>query len=300
MVSPGKPSPGKSVPALSNERVSQLRREHNLVDPTQYLTGELHRPNMEEINEQDPAQTKRLLDAATLMIRSRAKVHAWGVEHIPSNGVYICAATHVTQFDVFIPMMTMFHLGRRPRFMAKEELSHWPFVGWALKHVGMQSVPRRKGMARAIEEESIKILTQGRPLTIWPEGTVSRDPQKWPMSLKRGMAEIALIASRNLGYAIPIFPSVTWGAASINHFWPWPRKNVVLAFDDAVNYSDLLVDSDSWKEGQPPDDAVAELTERVRRRMESVMADIRGEEPPAAGMWDYRTMSRVPRPEIRG
>jgi 1-acyl-sn-glycerol-3-phosphate acyltransferase len=236
---------------------------------------------MEEINEQDPAQTKRLLDAATLMIRSRAKVHAWGVEHIPSNGVYICAATHVTQFDVFIPMMTMFHLGRRPRFMAKEELSHWPFVGWALKHVGMQSVPRRKGMARAIEEESIKILTQGRPLTIWPEGTVSRDPQKWPMSLKRGMAEIALIASRNLGYAIPIFPSVTWGAASINHFWPWPRKNVVLAFDDAVNYSDLLVDSDSWKEGQPPDDAVAELTERVRRRMESVMADIRGEEPPA-------------------
>jgi 1-acyl-sn-glycerol-3-phosphate acyltransferase len=255
---------------------------------------------MEEINEQDPTQTKRLLDAATLMIRSRAKVHAWGVEHIPSNGVYICAATHVTQFDVFIPMMTMFHLGRRPRFMAKEELSHWPFVGWALKHVGMQSVPRRKGMARAIEEESIKILTQGRPLTIWPEGTVSRDPQKWPMSLKRGMAEIALIASRDLGYAIPIFPSVTWGAASINHFWPWPRKNVVLAFDDAVNYSDLLVDSDSWEEGQPPDGAVAELTERVRRRMENVMADIRGEEPPAAGMWDYRTMSRVPRPEIRG
>jgi 1-acyl-sn-glycerol-3-phosphate acyltransferase len=300
MVSPGKPSPGKTVDPLSDERVVALGAAHKLINPTRYLTGEMHRPNLEEINEQDPKQTKWLLDAATLMIRSRAKVHAWGEEHIPAEGVYICAATHVTQFDVFIPMMTMFHLGRRPRFMAKEELSHWPFVGWALRHVGMQPVPRRKGMARAIEEESIKILTHGRPLTIWPEGTVSRDPKKWPMSLKKGMAEIALISSRKLGYPIPLFPTVTWGAANIHHFWPWPRKNVMLVFDGAVDYSDLLVDADTWEGGQPPVAAVDELTDRVRARMEIVMAEIRGEEPPAEGMWDYRTMARVPRPEIRG
>ncbi|MCI1984636.1 MAG: 1-acyl-sn-glycerol-3-phosphate acyltransferase [Bifidobacteriaceae bacterium] len=300
MASPGKPSPGKSVAPLSNEQVAELRKSHKLINPTHYLTGEMHKPNLEEINEQDPQQTKWLLDAASLMIRSRAKVYAWGAEHIPAEGVYICAATHVTQFDVFIPMMTMFHLGRRPRFMAKEELSHWPFVGWALRHVGMQPVPRRKGMARAIEDESIKILTQGRPLTIWPEGTVSRDPKKWPMSLKKGMAEIALISSRRLGYPVPIFPTITWGAANIHHIWPWPRKNVLLAFDNAVDYSDLLRDADTWENGQPPAVAVNELTERVRRRMEIVMAEIRGEEPPSEGMWDYRTMSRVPRPEIRG
>jgi 1-acyl-sn-glycerol-3-phosphate acyltransferase len=298
MVSPGKPSPGKSVPSLSNERVNQLRRAHKLINPTHYLTGEHHKPNLDEINEQDPGQTKWLLDAASFMIRTRAKVYAWGEEHIPEEGVYICAATHVTQFDVFIPMMTMFHLGRRPRFMAKEELSHWPFVGWALRHVGMQPVPRRKGMARAIEDESIKILTNGRPLTIWPEGTVTRDPLKWPMSLKKGMAEIALVASKKLGYAVPLFPTITWGAASINHFWPWPRKNVVLAFDAALDYSDLLVDADTWGE-EPPAQAVSELTARVQRRMEVVMAEIRGEEPPAEGMWDYRSMKRVPRLETK-
>lgn len=297
MVSPGKPSPRNSVPDLSDERVALLGSKHDLVDSTRYLTGELHKPNEEEINEQDPAQTRRLLDAASLMIRTRAKVHAWGMEHIPEKGVYICAATHVTQFDVFIPMMTMFHLGRRPRFMAKEELSKWPFVGWALRHVGMQPVPRRKGMAQAIEDESIKILTNGRPLTIWPEGTVTRDPKKWTMSLKKGMAEIALIASKKLGYPIPLFPTVTWGAANINHFWPWPRKNVVLAFDDALDYSDLLVGAEDWDE--PPQKAVAELTARVRARMDAVMAEIRGEEPPVEGMWDYRSMKRVPRPVLR-
>lgn len=285
------------MPALSDERVEYLRSLHTLVDSTRYLTGNGRKPNEAEINEQDPKVTRRLLNAASLLIRSRAKVHAWGLERIPAQGVYICAATHVTQFDVFIPMMTMFHLGRRPRFMAKEELSKWPFVGWALKHVGMQPVPRRKGMAQAIEDESIRIITQGRPLTIWPEGTVSRDPQKWPMSLKRGMAEIALISSKKLGYQVPLFPAVTWGAASINHFWPWPRKNVVIAFDAAVDYSDLLVDSVEWE--TPPIEAVNELTERVRLRMETVMAQIRGEEPPAEGMWDYRSMTRVPRPEVR-
>ncbi|MCI1935221.1 MAG: 1-acyl-sn-glycerol-3-phosphate acyltransferase [Bifidobacteriaceae bacterium] len=300
MVSPGKPSPGKSVPALSDEQVARLGRSHRMLDPTRYLFGEFHQPNEVEINEQDPKVTKRLLDAASFVVRTRAKVKAWGMEKIPGEGIYICAATHVTQFDVLIPMMTMFHLGRRPRFMAKEELSKWPFIGWALRHVGMQSVPRRRGQARAIEEESIKILLGGRPLTIWPEGTLSRDPQKWPMSLKRGMAEIALIASKKVGYQIPLFPAVTWGAASINHFWPWPRKNVVLAFDDAVDYSDLLVDADEWEDGQPPVEAIAELTERVRARMEARMAEIRGEKPPVEGMWDYRSMKRVPRPQLHG
>lgn len=300
MSSPGKPSPGKSVPVLSDEQVSRLARRHHMVDPTRYLYGPLHHPNEKEIREQNPVRTARLLEGVAIATRMRSHCYAYGVEHIPDTGVFITAATHVTQMDVFVPMETLFHLGRRPRFMAKAELSKWPWVGNALACVGMQPVVRRggKSMAEEVEEQSIQILTSGRPLTIFPEGTVTRDPQKWPMSLKPGMAYIALGASERLGYQVPIFPAVTWGGASINNWWPWPRKNIVEGIGNAVDYSDLLEDADSW-DGEPPRASVDELSERVRRAMERIMSEIRGENPPQEGMWDYKTESRVPRPAIR-
>ena len=196
--------------------------------------------------------------------------------------------THVTMYDVFVPMMSLFHMGRRPRYMAKAEMAKWPLIGKWFQLVGMQPVPRRSGQAKAIEEESIKIITSGRPLTIWPEGTVTRDPQKWVMSLKPGIGYIALESSRRLGRQVPIFCAVTWGAASINQWWPWPRKNVVMCYDEQLDYADLLADMDSWGE-EPPADKVSELTMRVFRRMNEVMEEIRGERMPAEGYWDYRT-----------
>ena len=117
------------------------------------------------------------------------------------------------------------------------------------------------------------------------------------MSMKSGVGYIALEASRRLGYQIPLYCSVTWGAASINQFWPWPRKNVVMCYDDRLDYADLLATQDSWGD-EPPVELAQALADRVRARMETVMAEIRGEEPPAEGYWDYRTMSRIPRPQI--
>ncbi len=63
---------------------------------------------------------------------------------------------------------------------------------------------------------------------------------------------------------------MTWGAASINHWWPWPRKNVVMCYDHALDYSDLLADMDSWGE-EPPAEAVNELMWRVLKRMNTVL-----------------------------
>ncbi|OTA26463.1 1-acyl-sn-glycerol-3-phosphate acyltransferase [Alloscardovia macacae] len=297
MVSRGKPSPGKSVPALSTVQVEKLARAHHLSNPLEYLpTGTPRANNEAEINAQNPAKTKKLLDMISWVAKTRMKALSWGLENVPETGVFITAATHVTQFDVFVPMTGLFHQGRRPRYMAKAELGTWPIIGDWFKAVGMQPVPRRSGKASDIIHESVRILVEdGRPLTIWPEGTVTRDPLKWPMSLKPGMAIIALEASRALGRQVPLYVSVTWGAASINHFFPWPRKNVVMAYDMALDYSDLLEGSESWEEYGAPSEAVDELTERVALRMEELMEEIRGEKRPEEGRWDFRTMRRTPR-----
>ena len=291
MASKGKPSPRSAVKPLSDEQVARLDAKHHLVDPTRYYPTGPRTPNTVEINAQNPKATERLLEGVSKVLRNRSKVRAWGLERVPETGTFITAASHVTMYDVFVPMMSLFHMGRRPRYMAKAEMAKWPLIGKWFQLVGMQPVPRRSGQAKAIEEESIKIITSGRPLTIWPEGTVTRDPKKWVMSLKPGIGYIALESSRRLGRQVPIFCAITWGAASINQWWPWPRKNVVMCYDGQLDYADLLADMDSWGE-EPPADKVSELTMRVFRRMNEVMEEIRGERMPAEGYWDYRNMRR--------
>lgn len=291
MASKGKPSPRSAVKPLSDEQVARLDAKHHLVDPTRYYPTGPRTPNTVEINAQNPKATERLLEGVSKVLRNRSKVRAWGLERVPETGTFITAASHVTMYDVFVPMMSLFHMGRRPRYMAKAEMAKWPLIGKWFQLVGMQPVPRRSGQAKAIEEESIKIITSGRPLTIWPEGTVTRDPKKWVMSLKPGIGYIALESSRRLGRQVPIFCAVTWGAASINQWWPWPRKNVVMCYDGQLDYADLLADMDSWGE-EPPADKVSELTMRVFRRMNEVMEEIRGERMPSEGYWDYRNMRR--------
>ena len=291
MASKGKPSPRSAVKPLSDEQVARLDAKHHLVDPTRYYPTGPRTPNTVEINAQNPKATERLLEGVSKVLRNRSKVRAWGLERVPETGTFITAASHVTMYDVFVPMVSLFHMGRRPRYMAKAEMAKWPLIGKWFQLVGMQPVPRRSGQAKAIEEESIKIITSGRPLTIWPEGTVTRDPKKWVMSLKPGIGYIALESSRRLGRQVPIFCAVTWGAASINQWWPWPRKNVVMCYDEQLDYADLLADMESWGE-EPPADKVSELTMRVFRRMNEVMEEIRGERMPAEGYWDYRNMRR--------
>lgn len=291
MASKGKPSPRSAVKPLSDEQVARLDAKHHLVDPTRYYPTGPRTPNTAEINAQNPKATERLLEGVSKVLRNRSKVRAWGLERVPETGTFITAASHVTMYDVFVPMMSLFHMGRRPRYMAKAEMAKWPLIGRWFQLVGMQPVPRRSGQAKAIEEESIKIITSGRPLTIWPEGTVTRDPKKWVMSLKPGIGYIALESSRRLGRQVPIFCAITWGAASINQWWPWPRKNVVMCYDEQLDYADLLADMDSWGE-EPPVDKVLELTMRVFRRMNEVMEEIRGERMPSEGYWDYRNMCR--------
>ena len=101
MASKGKPSPRSAVKPLSNAQVSRLAKAHTLVDPMHDL----------------PTGPDRTIN------------EAWGLDNIPETGPFITAATHVTMFDVFVPMASLFHMGRRPRYMAKAEMAHWPLIG---------------------------------------------------------------------------------------------------------------------------------------------------------------------------
>lgn len=109
MASKGKPSPRSAVKPLSDAQVAKLAAAHHLVDPTRDFPTGPRTANTAEIEAQNPKATHRLLTGCDVVLRNRSKVRAWGLEHVPETGPFITAATHVTMYDVFVPMVGLFH-----------------------------------------------------------------------------------------------------------------------------------------------------------------------------------------------
>jgi 1-acyl-sn-glycerol-3-phosphate acyltransferase len=108
---------------------------------------------------------------------------------------------------------------------------------------------------------------------IYPEGTLTRDPGLWPMKGKTGAARIALATG------CPVIPVGQWGAHEI--LPPYtktphlvPRKNVVMKAGDPVPLDDLVA-------LPPTPETTAMATDRIMSAITGIVADLRGETPPA-------------------
>src|SRR4029079_4757093 len=88
--------------------------------------------------------------------------------------------------------------GRPPRFMAKESLFKVPVLGWILRITGMVPVARSSSAAsaRLTLETSEALVRHGRGVIVYPEGSLTRDPQMWPMRGKTGAVRLALAGAQ--------------------------------------------------------------------------------------------------------
>jgi 1-acyl-sn-glycerol-3-phosphate acyltransferase len=133
-----------------------------------------------------------------LVFRPRAE----GMEHVPSTGAAIIASNHLSAADwIFMPLS----LRRRVTFLAKAEY----FTGSGPKGAaqrlffgGSGQVPIDRTSASAAEDAirtGIRILTQGRLLGIYPEGTRSPDGR-----LFRGKTGIARMTLETGAPVVPV------------------------------------------------------------------------------------------------
>ena len=117
-----------------------------------------------------------------------------GRQNIQKGGLY--CANHTRMSD---PLVVAYAMGwpHQIHVMAKEEIMHWPILGWILKHGGIFGVKRGESDVGAIKT-AMKYLKSEEKLLIFPEGTRHQDGEFG--AAKTGAAMLAVRTG------VPIIP----------------------------------------------------------------------------------------------
>ncbi|MBN9223505.1 MAG: acyl-phosphate glycerol 3-phosphate acyltransferase [Microbacterium sp. SCN 70-27] len=204
-----------------------------------------------------------------------AKIEIEGAENLPTEGAYILAPNHYSEFDPIIVAAATWRLGRAPRFMAKESLFKIPVLGAALRATGMIPVARSSTASAAKQtiSQAEDLVEHGRGVIVYPEGSLTRDPDLWPMRGKTGVVRLALAGD------LPVIPVATWGVQRIlppyGKFSMWPlRKRVRVKVGTPV-------DLEEFRSGPRTNTRLVAATDAVMADISRLMGELRGEEPPA-------------------
>ncbi|GHF12315.1 MULTISPECIES: lysophospholipid acyltransferase family protein [Streptomyces] len=198
-----------------------------------------------------------------------------GMEHIPADGGFITAVNHNSYLDPLSYAHYQYNTGRVPRFLAKAALFRGNFVGAILRGTGQIPVYRESADAATAFRNAVDAINRGECVAFYPEGTLTRDPDMWPMEGKTGAARVALLTRA------PVIPVAQWGAneamppyAKEKKLRLFPRKTLKVLAGPPVDLSDFY--------GQEPTaEVLRAATEKIMAAITELLAELRGEPAPA-------------------
>ncbi|MBD3688896.1 1-acyl-sn-glycerol-3-phosphate acyltransferase [Nanchangia anserum] len=207
-------------------------------------------------------------DIARIPALAITRRHWEGADNLPHEGGFIAAANHISEFDAITFMHFLVDNGIPVRMMAKKELFGVPGLGWLMTQAGQVPVDRSKGKGGGALDAAEEALRNGECLGIYPEGTVTRDSESWPMRGKTGAARLALRTR------VPVVPVAQWGAQDVlGRYQRVPnlagRKDVWVRAGAPIDLSDLYDRADdpaAWREA----------TDRIMSEIISMVEDMRG------------------------
>ncbi len=198
-------------------------------------------------------------------------------EKLPAKGAFVLSPNHYSEIDPVVMGMATWYLGRLPRFLAKASLFKVPVVGWFLRTSGQIPVERAGSRSHAALRAAEELVEKGRMVVVYPEGSLTRDPELWPMRGKTGAVRIAL------EQGIPLIPVAHWGTQELmprygKKLHPFPRKTIDVAVGKPVDLS-------AFADGPLDQATLARATTVVMDEIAELLAGLRGEPAPVE-RWD--------------
>ncbi len=207
-------------------------------------------------------------------IRALMKFDWHGQEHfVPDGQGMILAANHLSYADVLAVSLFCDNAGRYPVFLAKSSLFSIKVLGPIIAKLGQLPVYRGQADAALVLRDAEQGLRDGACVIFYPEATVTRDPDKWPMQSKTGVARLALATG------VPVVPVGHWGAQDILPYGSLkphviPRKTVHMLAGPSVDLSEFA--------GKPLDTpTLRAATDKIMTDVAGLVGQLRGEVPPA-------------------
>lgn len=95
----------------------------------------------------------------------------YGKKNVPRKGAFILAANHSSYLD---PLLLAASFKRSLHFITRDRVLRAPIIGWFLKYANTIPVKRHGRDISAIKE-ALSILSKGKVLAVFPEGTRSKN-----------------------------------------------------------------------------------------------------------------------------
>ncbi len=208
-----------------------------------------------------------------------------GGEHLPEAGGVVVVTNHVSHVDPLTFAHFVYDNGRLPRFLGKEVLFRIFFVGAVLRGAKQIPVYRESADASRAFSAAVQAVRDGECVAIYPEATLTRDPDLWPMVGKTGAARVALETGA------PVVPVAQWGPQQL--LGPYAKRPNLFPRATMHVWAGPPVDLAEFQ-GRPIDGPLLrQVTERIMAAITELLEDIRGEQAPDV-RFDLRS-TRLPR-----
>lgn len=135
------------------------------------------------------------------------RITVTGMENLPATGGAVIAINHTSYIDFTFAGYPTYKqgLGRKVRFMAKQEVFDHKIGGPVMRRLGHIAVDRKAGAASY--DAAVSLLKAGELVGVYPEATISRSFEI--KEFKAGAVRMAVEAG------VPILPHIVWGAQRI-------------------------------------------------------------------------------------
>ena len=196
-----------------------------------------------------------------------------GGEKLPQSGPAIVVCNHLSYLDPLTFTHFLYNNGRAPRYLGKESVFRVPIVGRVIRGAGQIPVSRESKDAVKGLEHAIAVLKAGHLLGVYPEGTLTRDENLWPMRAKTGVARLALMTGA------PVYPCASWGPEKVlppysKKIKLFPRTRVSIIMGEPVDLS-------RWHGRADDPVAIEEAADHIMDRITTLLETLRNEKAPA-------------------